>query len=68
MTTPTKNTHGGKRDGAGGKKIHAPEHAERIKKYRATDAEWERFLELTPRNSRQAFELILELLENNATE
>lgn len=62
-------TRGGKRAGSGMKPIHTnPDEKERSKKYRATNAEWERFKELTPTNSREAFLQILDLLEKNASD
>lgn len=64
-----KKQHGGNRDGSGAKPIHTnPDEKERVKKYRATDSEWERFKELTPSNSRAAFLLILDLLEKDTKE
>lgn len=59
-----KSQHGGKRSGSGPKPIHTnPQVKERTKKLRATDSEWQRFLELCPDNSREAFIEILEALD-----
>ena len=49
-------TWGGKREGAGRPVVHTdPEIKERLKKFRATDEEWEEFLDMLPGDSRQAF-------------
>ena len=52
-------TWGGKREGAGRPIIHNdPDIRERTKKFRATDEEWEEFLDLLPSDSRSAFLLL----------
>ena len=52
-------TWGGKREGAGRPVVHTdPEIRERTKKFRATDQEWEEFLDLLPDDSREAFQMI----------
>jgi len=49
-------TWGGKREGAGRPITHNdPEIRERTKKFRATDREWEEFLDMLPDDSREAF-------------
>ena len=52
-------TWGGKREGAGRPFTHTdPEIKERTKKFRATDQEWAKFLDLLPDDSRDAFLMI----------
>jgi len=59
-----KNTHGGRRKGAGLKPKHTnPEVKVRTKKFRATDESWKRFQQLLPTDSEEAFDLLLELLD-----
>jgi hypothetical protein len=54
---------GGARPGSGPKLRHAdPEIKERHKKFRATDEEWQQFLDLLPKDSREGFELLLGFL------
>ena len=57
----TKPTHGGKREGAGRKPAQFPE---RLKKFRATDEEWAKFLSmLSDTNARWDFEIVMMALE-----
>ena len=63
----TKSSWGGARPGSGPKPRHTdPEIRERHKKLRAGDEEWQQFLKLLPKDSREAFELLLGLLIENA--
>ena len=56
------STWGGKREGAGRPITHTdPEIKERLKKFRATDQEWEDFLYLMPNDSRDAFLFLKDL-------
>ena len=56
-------TWGGKREGAGRPVVHTdPQIKERLKRFRATDQEWEQFLDLLPDNTREAFEYLINLV------
>jgi hypothetical protein len=59
MKTGNRNW-GGARSGSGPKPRHTdPEIKVRHKKFRATDEEWQQFLDLLPNDSREGFELLL---------
>ena len=57
-------TWGGKREGAGRPVVHTdPTIRERTKKFRATDEEWEEFLDMLPGDSREAFHYLVALID-----
>jgi len=63
----TKRSWGGVRPGSGPKPKHTdPDIGERHKKFRATDDEWQQFLDLLPKDSREGFELLLGFLMANS--
>ena len=59
-------TWGGKREGAGRPVTHTdPEIKERLKRFRATDQEWEEFMRQLPDDTQDAFQYLLSLIEGD---